>query len=650
MIVSTSVLAEDKATVKHEILPVELFAAHSQFRQMTLSPDGKHIAFTYEENNNEVKVAIITSDMKKISSSFGFGENQHLGSPFWVNNNRVITTLVKNTGWLDDTKSNVIYLGVNVDGKNRRSLIDNSNSIAYSGYRYLNDLPRDPEHILVAKYHFTDKGGLKLQKMNVNNGKISYLDAIPNTTDDGKIVDVQVDTNDEVRIALENDDGKNEFDPDDDILTLHYKNSDGWQSTKIPSNRAHANFDFLGFNRENSKFYFISNMDMPKNDTKGVFSFDFETQKIELVFRHDDVDVLGGIFGPKGEILGVGYMPGYSQKYFFDENNKEVQLIKALEASFKGQSVSITSYTADANQAIVFVRSDKNPGDFYLYDRNKGKLRYLASPMPKINPKQMAPMEAFTVLSRDGVKLYGYITLPTNKPPKDLPLIVNPHGGPHGPFDTWGFNPQAQLYANNGYAVMQINFRGSGGYGTDFEESGYGKWGREMQDDVTDATLWAVKQGLADRNRICIMGGSYGGYATLQGLVREPDLYKCGIGIAGVYSLPMMWEKGDMHSSRSQDYSEVFLNKFIGKDEATLKKYSPAYNVDKIKAGIFLIHGSNDVRVPIEHAELLEKNLDAIGKPYESLVRAEGHGFTQEKNRIDQFHQVLKFLEKYIGK
>ena len=163
-------------------------------------------------------------------------------------------------------------------------------------------------------------------------------------------------------------------------------------------------------------------------------------------------------------------------------------------------------------------------------------MKYLASTHPAVKPKQMARTEAFTMVTRDGVKLYGYLALPNDKPAKNLPLIVNPHGGPFGPKDSWGYNRELQLFANRGYAVLQVNFRGSGGYGDDFMQSGFRKWGQEMQDDVTDATKWAIKQGIADPDRICLYGGSYGGYATLQGVVKEPELYKCGVGIAGVYS------------------------------------------------------------------------------------------------------------------
>jgi dipeptidyl aminopeptidase/acylaminoacyl peptidase len=485
--------------------------------------------------------------------------------------------------------------------------------------------------------------------MNVNNGKLKYMDVIPHTRGKAKIIGVGVDTDENVRIAFERHTGENKYDPDDDILTFHYKSEGGWSKLRIPEARSNATYDALGFSKDNKKFYFTSNYDMPKNDTSGVFSFNFETKLLKLEFRHPDVDIAGAIRGPDNEILGVVYSPGYPAKHYFDKDNKEVKFLESLSASFKGQYVTVTSYTNDGSKAIVRVRSDRNPGNFYLYDRSTGNLRYLASRYSKIDPKKMATVEAFTMAARDGVKLYGLLTIPNGSDGKNLPLIVNPHGGPRS-HDQWGYNWRNQILANRGYAVLQIDFRGSDGYGEDFIDLGNRQWGRTMQDDITDATLWAIKEGIADKDRICIMGGSYGGYATLQGLVREPDLYKCGIGVVGVYSLPMMWTKGDVVEASRFNYSEIYLNEIIGREDAELKAFSPAYNVDKIKAGVFIVHGSRDERVPIEHAELLRDNFDKIGKKYEWMVRDEGHGFTQEKNKIEQYNKVLVFLNKYIGK
>lgn len=627
----------------------EAFAAFSKIDDVRISPDGEHIAFTYREARNEVKLAIATSDLSEVKFVFGYGEDHHMGRHFWANNQRVVSWEWKNLGYLDGRWRRQQLVGFDIDGRNRKSLFAPGRSYI----RIFSRLEDDPDNILVGKYHYADEGAMSLYKMRIRDGELDFIGGIPGTNPESDIVDVAVDTDDVTRVAIELYRGKDKYDPNDDVTSFHYRTEEGeWQEFDISQARRPAEYSKLGFSKDNQVFYFLSNYDIPKGeggprDTLGVFAFDFRTREISPLFRHPDVDVERGIYGPDGEVLGVRYQPGYPATHYFDETNPYVKDLKALSATFPGQDVSINNYTVDGKTAVVRVYSDRNPGQFYLF--KDGQLKLAASSRPDLDPAQMGTTEAFTLHARDGVKLYGFLTLPPGVEDQNLPMVVHPHGGPHGPYDEWGYNPLIQVLATHGYAVLQVNFRGSGGYGTDFEESGYGKWGREMQDDITDATLWAIEQGIADKNRICISGGSYGGYATLQGLVREPDLYRCGIGVAGVYSLPMMWKKGDMRQQGSRRYTDVFLERFIGKDEAELQQYSPAFNADRIKAGVFLIHGSEDVRVPLEHAELMRDQLEAAGKPPEWMVKKEGHGFTRVENRADEYEAMLRFLEQHIG-
>jgi acylaminoacyl-peptidase len=226
-------------------------------------------------------------------------------------------------------------------------------------------------------------------------------------------------------------------------------------------------------------------------------------------------------------------------------------------------------------------------------------------------------------------------------------MVVMPHGGPHGVRDYWSYDAYAQMMASRGYAVLQVNYRGSGGYGRKFLYSGYGKWGTVMQDDVTDATLWAIREGITEDNRVCIFGGSYGGYAAMMGAVREPNLYKCVIAYAGVYDLELMFEKGDVPTRES---GLVYLRQAVGEDKEDLRARSPVYNLEKVKAPVFIVHGQKDIRVDIEHAYRLREGLEKLGKPYEWLVKPrEGHGFYDPENREELFEKMLSFLERYIG-
>lgn len=221
-------------------------------------------------------------------------------------------------------------------------------------------------------------------------------------------------------------------------------------------------------------------------------------------------------------------------------------------------------------------------------------------------------------------------------------MVVLPHGGPHGIRDWWEFDPEVQLLANRGYTVLQVNFRGSGGYGTDFERAGYGEWGAKMQDDLTDATRWAIEQKIAPADRICIYGASYGGFAALMGAAREPDLYRCAIGYSGVYDLELLHESGDPDVPADVAY----LDRALGTDAAKRRAQSPVYNAQSIKAPVLLIHGSADRTAELEHAKRMRAALENNRKKVEWLaLRGEGHGAYDEDTRREVYERILQFLD-----
>ncbi|HWU71805.1 MAG TPA: prolyl oligopeptidase family serine peptidase, partial [Pseudoxanthomonas sp.] len=239
---------------------------------------------------------------------------------------------------------------------------------------------------------------------------------------------------------------------------------------------------------------------------------------------------------------------------------------------------------------------------------------------------------------------YGYLTRPAGKENGALPLVVLPHGGPFSVFDAWGFDDESQMLAEAGYAVLRVNFRGSGNYGRDHLQSGAKEWGKAMQDDLTDATRWAVAQGIADPARMCIYGSSYGGYAALMGVAKEPDLYRCAVGYVGVYDLERVYR--DTRDSRS---SRVWLGDWLGERDA-LAGVSPVNLAARIKAPVFLAAGGRDERAPIEHSKKMEKALKTAGVPVETLYYdSEGHGFYNEAHRREYYVRLLDFLSRYLG-
>jgi dipeptidyl aminopeptidase/acylaminoacyl peptidase len=292
--------------------------------------------------------------------------------------------------------------------------------------------------------------------------------------------------------------------------------------------------------------------------------------------------------------------------------------------------------------------SDRDPGSYFLFDRKTNQAKYLLSAMSWIDPEKMASMQPFSFKARDGRTIHGYITLPPDRDGGPLPMILHPHGGPHGPRDMWGFNPEVQFLANRGYAVLQVNFRGSGGYGSEFERAGYRNWGTAMIDDMTDAVDWAIARGIADKDRICTYGASYGGYAALQSVVRNPDKYRCTIGYVGVYSLPLMFKDGDIPDSES---GRNYLERVLPVDLAEQQRQSPAFNVDRIRIPVMLVHGGKDERVPMSQYRLLKKNLEQAGRPPEVTIveDKEGHGFYDFDNQVELYTAMEAFLDKHIG-
>jgi dipeptidyl aminopeptidase/acylaminoacyl peptidase len=316
-----------------------------------------------------------------------------------------------------------------------------------------------------------------------------------------------------------------------------------------------------------------------------------------------------------------------------------------------GYEIGLTGINKEENTLIVRTYSDKSLGAYYIYTTEDNKLEQIVEVSPWIDENEMSNQLPINYMSRDGLNINGYLTLPkgyTMENAKNLPAVINPHGGPWAR-DGWGFNPEVQFLANRGYAVLQMNFRGSTGYGRDFWEASFKKWGREMQDDITDGTNWLIEKGIADRNRIAIYGGSYGGYATLMGLVKEPDLYAAGVDYVGVSNMftfmktiPPYWEPMlEMMYEMVGDLEE---------DSTMLKEVSPVFHVDKIKSPLFIAQGKNDPRVNVDESDQMVEAMKNKGVEVEYLVKDdEGHGFRNEENRFEFYRAMENFLSKQLN-
>ncbi|MDP2560970.1 S9 family peptidase [Psychrobium sp. 1_MG-2023] len=625
----TSVVAAPKYSVQD-------FFSHGKFQNVIVSPDGKHFAVTYRKDT-EVRLAIINRKTNKVISGFDYGEYRRIGAISWLNNERIIFSVRKFVGLWDKKGGAASRFVANIDGTKRINLTKK-----LGGFSVVSLLRDQPKHILIEKGRY-EAGSVKakLQVLDIYKGTMKFNPDAPQDDVHGFVANIH--GNPRVAISTELED-KNSLDV---TFTLHYKDlGDQWQKLALESDVKKPRFNVIGFSADDQKFYFSSDYDDPENLRLGVHEFDLSKKSASLIYRSDKVDVGTALrrAPDNGQLVAFGYDDGFSRWKSIDNKHWYSQLIASFEAAFVDSNVVITSMTADHNEAVIYVNSDINSGEFYTYNRKFNKLKFYAAVQPALKARDMAYMNPFSMKARDGVELHGYVTLPKGKK-KNLPTIVKIHGGPHGPRDNWGWDTEAQFLAHNGYAVVQINFRGSGGYGKAFEESGHRKWGREMQDDVTDATLWAIDQGIADKDRICVYGGSYGGYSTAMAVVREPDLYKCGLPYVGVYSLPEMKKSGDIPIHK---YGRLFLEKVLGNDQADLEARSPSFNVRNIKANLFIAHGSDDQRCPMEQYDALTDALDEAGIKYKSMVRDEGHGYQIEKNRYDFYSAMLEFFDENL--
>ena len=603
------------------MIPLKDFFRNPEMSSFSLSPDGKHISYMkpWEEGNRMMNVyvrPIDSNDEVRITDA----SKRSLYGYFWINDNRI--AYVQDKGG----DENIHIYAVDIDGKNNIDLTPFENIQA----RITDDLEDDPNFMLVA----LNKRNPQIHdvyRLNVNNGDMDMIAENP-----GNISGWGTDHDGKLRIATTSDGvntsllyRENEDDDFKSILTTNFKES----------------VSPLFFTFDNKELYVSSNRG---RDKSAIFKFDLETAKEgELIFEHDEVDVYGLMSSKKRKVItGVSYTTDKRQIHFFDKWRENLQ--STLESQLKGVEVAISGLSKDETKAIVVTYSDRSRGTYYYYDIENDNLTKLADLSPWLNEDDMAFMKPIKYKSRDGLTIPGYLTLPLDyKKGEKLPVVINPHGGPWAR-DNWGFNPEIQFLANRGYAVLQMNFRGSVGYGREFWEISFKQWGKTMQDDITDGVNWLIEEGIADPDRIAIYGASYGGYATLAGLTFTPDIYACGVDYVGVSNiftlletLPPYWELG-----RQMMY-EMIGNPDTEKE--LLEAASPLFHIDKIKAPLLVAQGANDPRVKQAESDQIVDALKAKGidVPY-ILKEDEGHGFYNEENQFDFYQEMEKFLDKHL--
>jgi len=610
-----------KAPMKAKQIPLEDFFKNPEKTRYQISPDGKFYSYLapYESRLNVFVQERGQEEAVQITSE----TDRDIAGYFWPNNEQIL--YLKDDGGDENYK---LY-GVNIDGANLTCFTDFEDVRT----QILDELEDIPDELIIG-LNKRNPQVFDPYRLNIKTGEMEMLAENP-----GTIMGWMFDHNGKLRIAFEITDGVNQS------LLYRETEQDEWQTVLTTSFKDEISPRFFTF--DNKNVIATSNLG---RDKSVVVEFDIANgTETQILYENPDYDVQGVFYSKKRKVItAASYTSWKRERHFFDDETK--QLFDRLNKELGDYELGLSAYNKDETVYIVRTYSDRSLGAYYIYDKSTDKLEKIVDVSPWIDENEMAHVTPVEYQTRDGLNIHGYLTLPkgyTLENAKKLPVVVNPHGGPWYR-DGWGFNPEIQFLANRGYAVFQMNFRGSTGYGKAFWEASFKKWGREMQDDITDGTLWLIEKGIADPERIAIYGGSYGGYATLMGLVKEPDLYSAGVDYVGVsnmftfmQTIPPYWKPMlDMMYEMVGDPVE---------DSLMLREVSPVFQVDKITAPLFIAQGRNDPRVNVDEADQMVEAMKARGIDVEYLVKDnEGHGFRNEENRFDFYRAMETFLAKQI--
>jgi acylaminoacyl-peptidase len=620
-------------------IPLSEFAKLPLYDDIKINPTGEFLAGIVRTEEDEHSLVFVDLRTNEVVTVIHGRKRERIVDYVWANNERVVVWLGRKVGTLDSPVATDRVAAVNWDGSKREWLLgaDKDADVAFNrDFRiaeFLHRLPDDDRHILVSMRSATHRNGdfTEVLRLNIYNGKTRKVVNAPM-----RGAQILVDNDGKVRLSIATD-------PDrDNAVVIHERAGDDWKLFGEYDSRR-GEVTPIAYTPDNKMLYAFDNR---ATDTNALYLFNQESHEQELLFHHEIVDIEEIQRAPDGEIVGIYLEPDYPEYIPFNQHHKWSEALALVHEALRGYRVRPTSVTSDGRYVVVRASSDRLLARYFLYDTIDKRLSTIVSVMPGLDEAKMRPVEPYVVKVRDGNTVYAYLTRP-NDSNGPFPMVVMPHGGPHGIRDYWAFDSYAQMMASRGYAVLQMNFRGSGGYGRSFLYDGYRHWGTTMQDDVTDVTQWAIDSGFAQEDRVCIFGGSYGGYAAMMGAIREPDLYQCVIAYVGVYDLELMFKKGDIPT---RETGLVFLRQAVGEDEEDLRARSPVHNLDKLKAPVFIVHGGEDFRVDIAHAHKLRKGLEELGKPYEWLVKVnEAHGFYDPDNRLELFERMLAFLDDHIG-
>ncbi len=625
-----------------DALDLTPFVQQDVYEWVKISPDGKHFAVTKPLEDRTALLILRREDHAFTAKIMG-GPDSVVDDFWWANDERVVVSLSRKRGSRDEPVSIGELYAVNVDGKYSMLLAspygvrehaglvtEISNTLEQSVYM-LDPLAADPRNVLVSAVPVANDPFVRIEKLDIYNRNRVRIAEVP-----VRRASFVSDQSGEVRFAV----GANT----DNISKLYYREARGeqWRLINDAGTSGQRRFP-LGFSADGRLAYL--QVEQPTGPDS-IVSWDPATGKETELLRDTVVDPYQILYDMDGKTpIGASFMHERISNRFFDEAARTPRLYRSLEKVFVHDAVRMTSATSDGRYVLLFVWGDRNNGDYFLFDTEQKKADRIFSRREWFVPQQVPPSRLVSFRARDGMQLHGYLTEPLTTANRPRPMVLLPHGGPFTVFDQWRFDDDTQLLAAAGYAVLRVNYRGSGNYGRAYTDAGSREWGARMQDDLADATQWAVKEGIADRDRICIYGASYGGYAALMGVARDPALYRCAAGYVGVYDLELMHRDTSQGSGSGRTWATDWLG-----DRRELGASSPVNLADRINVPVFLAAGGKDERAPIEHSKRMERALKRAGVPVETLYYPnEGHGFYTEPHRREYYARLLGFLSQHLG-
>ncbi|MCF8361429.1 MAG: S9 family peptidase [Prolixibacteraceae bacterium] len=598
-------------------VPLEDFFRNPEKTSYKLSPNGEYFSYMapYESRMNLFVQKVDADSAIRITSE----TDRDIAGYLWANNNRLL--------YLQDTGGDENYqlYGVNIDGSDFKGLT------VFEGVRtrIVDELEGNEDEVLIAM-NKRDARVFDPYRLNISTGEMVVLAENP-----GNIVGWIPDHDGKLRLAIASD-GVNQ--------TYLYRDKEDEEFREVLSLDFRQTLQPLMFTFDNQNIYALSNLG---RDKEALVKYDIKNAKeIDVLFETDQADVSGINYSKKDKkLLWVNYYTAKKQVYFLDEDAR--LMYNRVDEALPGVEIAFVSENKAEDKFMVRTYSDKTWGSYYFYDKATDELSKITEVSPWIDADNMAEMKPISYKSRDGLTIHGYLTLPKGYESEDLPVVVHPHGGPWAR-DYWGFNPGVQFLANNGYAVLQMNFRGSTGYGREFWEKSFKQWGQTMQDDITDGVYWLIDQGIADPDRIAIYGGSYGGYATLAGLAFTPDLYAAGVDYVGVSNLFTLLKTIPPYWEPQLDMFHEMMGHPV-EDSLMMVQVSPVFHADSIKAPLFVAQGANDPRVNIDESDQIVEALESRGVDVQYMVKEdEGHGFRNEENRFDFYRAMIMFLDEHL--